>query len=137
MDRAFAVAVMLPLIGCNIFGSDVSRGYKQDSAWNTAATYTTADVRIITQRVHPVLKTPVVCTEPSPDVAKALSTAIQLQAQGGNDAPSTPELEEAAVQRRPLSNRPVAPRRSSVCVMGFSKRAKLSPTAVSGLTLTR
>ena len=86
MDRAFAVAVMLPLIGCNIFGSDVSRGYKQDSAWNTAATYTTADVRIITQRVHPVLKTPVVCTEPSPDVAKALSTAIQLQAQGGNDA---------------------------------------------------
>jgi hypothetical protein len=67
MDRAFAVAVMLPLIGCNIFGSDVSRGYKQDSAWNTAATYTTADVRIITQRVHPVLKTPVVCTEPSPE----------------------------------------------------------------------
>src|SRR5262249_55673845 len=66
------------------FNSDASQGYAQNGLWTTPAAYTTADVRIITQRTHPVLGTPVICTEPSPDVAKALSTAIQLQAQGGN-----------------------------------------------------
>jgi hypothetical protein len=33
--------------------------------------------------MHPVTQEPVVCTEPSPDVAKALSTASQITAKGG------------------------------------------------------
>lgn len=84
----YILVIILPLFlaGCNVFSSDVSRGYQQNGSWTTAATYTTADVRIITERKHPVLGNTVVCTEPSPDVAKALTTALQLQANGGNGA---------------------------------------------------
>lgn len=71
---------LLPIAGCN---SAVD--YKENSGWNTAATYTAADTRIVTQRPHPLFNgRQVICTEPSPDVAKALSTARQLTASGGN-----------------------------------------------------
>jgi hypothetical protein len=70
------------LAGCNVFQNDVQRGYQQNSQWNTAAVYTGANIRMVSERVHPLSGTPVVCTEPSPDVAAALSTALQVSAQG-------------------------------------------------------
>jgi hypothetical protein len=77
----FAVSI---LAGCSILEDEVARGYAQNYPFTTGAAFTTADIRIISQRMHPVTQTPVVCTEPSPDVAKALSAAAQLSAQGGN-----------------------------------------------------
>ena len=54
-------------------------------SWSlTPATFTTADVRMITQRNRQGSPNPIICTEPSPDVAKALSTAAQLTGSGGN-----------------------------------------------------
>jgi hypothetical protein len=79
------------LTGCATFEDDVQRGYQQTNGWATptpakmSTTYTTADVRIIYQRQHPLDPSrQVVCTEPSPDVAKALSTAFSTNAAGGN-----------------------------------------------------
>jgi hypothetical protein len=77
----FAVSV---LAGCSILEDEVARGYAQNNWFATGTAFTTADIRIISQRVHPLTQRPVVCTEPSPDVAKALSAAAQLSAQGGN-----------------------------------------------------
>lgn len=55
----------------------------------TPALLTTADLRIVTERPHPLdSNRRIVCTEPPPDVAKALSTAMSLSASGG--APSGP-----------------------------------------------
>jgi hypothetical protein len=48
------------------------------------AAFTGGDLRMITLRDHPVLKIPIVCTEPSPDEAKAFSSAVQANASGGN-----------------------------------------------------
>jgi outer membrane protein OmpA-like peptidoglycan-associated protein len=48
--------------------------------------FTTGEIRMITERRHPVLGNPVTCTEPSPDVAKALSTLAQMGLSGGNGA---------------------------------------------------
>jgi hypothetical protein len=75
---------VLVLAGCSILEDEVARGYAQNYRFTTGAAFTTADIRVISQRVHPVTQMPVVCTEPSPDVAKALSAAAQLSAQGGN-----------------------------------------------------
>jgi hypothetical protein len=51
----------------------------------TSALYTSADVRVVTERPHPTLYgRTIICTEPSPDVAKALSTAIQLSGKGAS-----------------------------------------------------
>jgi hypothetical protein len=80
-----SLATML-LCGCNVLDTDVQRGYAQNSRWHTGTAFTTADVRTITQRTHPLLNNDVVCTEPSPDVAKALSTVLSANAQGGNGA---------------------------------------------------
>jgi hypothetical protein len=84
----FAVLV---LAGCTIFEDEVQRGYAQNYRFTTAAAFTTADIRVISERVHPVTQRTVICTEPSPDVAKALSAAAQLSAQGG-DAATTGSL---------------------------------------------
>jgi hypothetical protein len=73
----------LVLAGCSILEDDVARGYAQ--SWSlTPATFTTADVRMITQRYRPGSPNPIICTEPSPDVAKALSAAAQASGSGGN-----------------------------------------------------
>ena len=70
---AFAALV---LAGCSFLEDDVARGFAQ--SWSlTPATFTTADVRMITQRNRHGSPNPIICTEPSPDVAKALSTAAQ------------------------------------------------------------
>ena len=72
------------LAGCSILEDEVARGYAQNYRFSTGAVFTTADIRVISERVHPVTGRTVICTEPSPDVAKALSAAAQLSAQGGN-----------------------------------------------------
>jgi hypothetical protein len=73
----------LVLAGCSILEDDVARGFAQ--SWSlTPVTFTTADVRMITQRNRQGSPNPIICTEPSPDVAKALSAAAQLTGSGGN-----------------------------------------------------
>ena len=78
----------LPLCGCNAFQNAAQGSLTQNAQWTTGAAFTTADVRMISQRTHPVFGNPIICTEPSPDVAKALSTAVSLTAQGGDGAAS-------------------------------------------------
>jgi len=77
---------LMPGLGALLVaGCSSAVDYRENRDWNTAAAYTTADTRIVTQRPHPMLpRRQVICTEPSPDVAKALSTARQLTASGGN-----------------------------------------------------
>jgi hypothetical protein len=69
---------------CSVFENDARHGIAQGKGYSTPTSYTTADIRIITERVHPVLKNTIVCAEPSPDVAKALSTAAGITASGGS-----------------------------------------------------
>lgn len=85
-NAVMAVAVALSAAGCSILEDDVNRGFAQRDAL-TSATFTTADIRVITQRNRPVgngYGGPVSCTEPTPDVAKALSAAAQLTASVNN-----------------------------------------------------
>jgi hypothetical protein len=63
------------IAGCSILEDEVDRGYAQRRTL-TPVTFTTADVRVITQRSREGY--PIICTEPSPDVAKALSAAAQV-----------------------------------------------------------
>jgi hypothetical protein len=74
------------LCGCSEFQTEVNKEYVEKGDWVSGEprAYTTADVRLIARRNHPVTNQPVVCTEPTPDVAKALSAATQLSLQGGN-----------------------------------------------------
>jgi hypothetical protein len=66
------------------FDNEASRGTITRGDWrDQPRIYTSADVRIVMKRKHPVTGQWVVCTEPSPDVAKALSTASQVALQGG------------------------------------------------------
>ena len=65
------------------------------SVGSTPALLTTADLRIVTERVRPVgpgqdpaLGQRVFCAEPSPDVAKALSTAMQISGNLQGRAPT-------------------------------------------------
>jgi hypothetical protein len=85
----FTMWVLAPLIlaGCVNFEDESQRGFTRVGL-TTPAAFTTADVRIITEREHPILHNKVICTEPSPDVAKALSTAFSLSGQGGNGTAS-------------------------------------------------
>ncbi len=89
--------LMLALLsGCSVMETEAERGYSQNGLWHqTGAVYTTADVRMVTERQHPVLNQWVVCTEPSPDVAKALATALELSAKsqtvGGSLSASSSE----------------------------------------------
>jgi hypothetical protein len=79
------------MAGCTIIEDEVQRGFAQNYRFTTPTAYTTADIRMISERVHPVTGRKVICTEPSPDVAKALSAAAQLSAKGG-DAATTGSL---------------------------------------------
>jgi hypothetical protein len=70
----------LSLAGCSILEDDVGRGYAQRDTL-TAATFTTADIRLVTTRQRHGSPDPIICTEPSPDVAKALSAAAAASVQ--------------------------------------------------------
>jgi hypothetical protein len=78
---AWVVAVSCLATACSILEDDVEKGYAQ-SGLLAPATFTTADVRMITQR--PRTGEIVVCTEPSPDVAKALSAAAEAIGSAAN-----------------------------------------------------
>ena len=73
------------LAGCSVFNTEVTRQYAESPAWKaksqeTPTLYTTADIRIVTKRTHPVLGNDVLCTEPSPDVSKALTAVTKVNA---------------------------------------------------------
>ena len=72
MRYAALVLAVLVLSGCAVYEDEAERSYTRDTL-GIQKVFTTADVRIITEREHPVTGKPVVCTEPSPDVAKAVS----------------------------------------------------------------
>lgn len=100
---ALALAALFLTGGCSILEDEVNRGFAQRETL-TSATFTTADVRVITQRNRPFPNgyvSSISCTEPSPDVAKALSAATQLSgsiankgsvAAGGATAEAVAEL---------------------------------------------
>jgi len=83
------VLAVLALAGCSVLEDESERGYTHDTLATNAA-FTTADLRVITERQHPVTHQTVVCTEPSPDVAKAVSAAFAAtaQASGGTGSGS-------------------------------------------------
>jgi hypothetical protein len=89
MRYAALLLVALALTSCSTYEDESQRAITHDSLGFPAA-FTTADLRIITQRRHPVTGQEVVCTEPSPDVAKAVSAAFSssLQGSGGTGSPS-------------------------------------------------
>jgi hypothetical protein len=75
---------LLPAAGCSLLQSEAVRGHDDTHGWDVPVSFTTADVRIVTKRKHPLLGNDVVCAEPAPDVVKALTQALQASAQGGN-----------------------------------------------------
>jgi hypothetical protein len=77
--------IALTTAGCTWFQTDASRGFAERGQWdeNEPRVYTTAEIRVISQRKHPQTGQNVICTEPTPDVAKALSTATQLSLKAG------------------------------------------------------
>jgi hypothetical protein len=79
--------------GCTWFQTDVNRWQTEKGRWSQdePRTYTTAEIRIISERTHPQTGQRVVCTEPSPDVAKALSTVSQLSFKGSSNAGASGE----------------------------------------------
>jgi len=87
----FAIAASALVGGCTWFQNDAKRGYFVEGTFVGARMITSADVRVISQRNHPVTGQVVSCTEPTPDVAKALSTASQISLKGGNKS-ATGEL---------------------------------------------
>ena len=84
MRRAMTLLAVLPLCGCSVFLTKSQQSHDTNVRWKTGATYTGADVRIITERKHPVTGQTVICTEPAPDVAKAYADAFQAAANGSN-----------------------------------------------------
>ena len=88
MRCAAILLAALSLTACNTFEDDAQRAHSRTTAFTFPASFTTSDVRIITERPHPITHQPVVCTEPSPDVAKAISTAFALSGQGTNGTAS-------------------------------------------------
>ena len=87
MRYAAILFAALTLAGCRYFEDDGQYGYSR-TGLTVRSAFTTADERIITERENPVTHQPVVCTEPSPDVAKAISTAFALSGQGGDGSAS-------------------------------------------------
>jgi hypothetical protein len=75
------LAIWSLVAGCSILEDEVGRGYAQRESL-TGATFTTADIRVITQRDRSGHN--IICTEPSPDVAKALSAAAEASGSAAN-----------------------------------------------------
>jgi hypothetical protein len=57
--------------------TDSQHAHDQTRNWTVPVAFTTGDIRIVTERWHSVTRTQVVCAEPSPDIAKAVATAIE------------------------------------------------------------
>ena len=86
LRHALLTTAALSVCGCSVFDTETQRSYSADRDWRVPAAFTTADVRVVTQRQHPLLHNDVLCTEPSPDVAKALTSSGSLAGSGGNGA---------------------------------------------------
>jgi hypothetical protein len=81
-NRLAALAVAFGLVACQRTTDTFNQPAQVGS---TAMLLTTADLRTISERPHPLNDgRNIICTEPPPDVAKALSTALALSASGGN-----------------------------------------------------
>src|SRR5438445_350831 len=81
MRYLMSIVAAYLVAGCSILENDVERGYERSTLGPYPATYTTADIRMVTVRPHPSKPgLQVECAEPSPDVAKALASAVQLSA---------------------------------------------------------
>ena len=73
------------LSGCGVLANQAAAGHDDRRLQAGVTTYTTAEVRTITRRAPLRTGQPeVVCTEPTPDVAMALSTAFQASAKGNS-----------------------------------------------------
>lgn len=88
MCAVCAGLICMALNGCQMFENEARQGVYERGDWGSSEprTYTTADVRMVISRKHPVTNQEVTCTEPSPDVAKALSVATNLTLKGGSGA---------------------------------------------------
>lgn len=76
------VSVVFALVACQ---SKTETYHEPVMVGSTHMLLTTADLRTVAERPHPMGdKRTIICTEPPPDVAKALSTALALSASGGN-----------------------------------------------------
>jgi hypothetical protein len=89
--KTVVIAILASLLaGCAMFDENkAARDYSivgDATGSNPGIIFTTADVRFVMRRRNPINHKMVTCTEPSPDVAAALSTATQLALQGGNKA---------------------------------------------------
>lgn len=77
--RLLCLTALLSLSGCTLV-NEATHGHDDVGTWKGSTSFTSADVRTITRRARPGSGAEVVCTEPTPDVAKALSTALQATA---------------------------------------------------------
>jgi hypothetical protein len=76
---------LVALGGCRNLDTEVKQSILEKGSFDSEEprVYTTGDVRIVVRRHHPLTNQWVSCTEPSPDIAKALSSASELSAKGG------------------------------------------------------
>lgn len=88
------LAATLGASGCAWLDTNVQRGYEEKGHWDDdqPRVYTTADIRMVMRRRHPETNQEVICTEPTPDVAKALSTASSLNFKGSSNAGASGEV---------------------------------------------
>lgn len=84
-EYGFVLAGLL-LGGCSSLQSEVDNAYSQNPAWTVATTVTTADVRLVTTRKHPLLHNEVLCSEPSPDIGKAVGVSFSASVKAANSA---------------------------------------------------
>ena len=86
MRTAAIVLATTMLAGCQVFDTEANQSYSSTGHWQTPATFTTANIRMITQRNNPVTGRPTICTEPVPDVATAQAIQAAGNLSAGNGA---------------------------------------------------
>ena len=69
------------LCSCNTFSTEVQRNYQEGTGWTLPIVFTTADVRVITERPHPLLQKPVM-RRCRPLSGQALSSAAAVRRKG-------------------------------------------------------
>lgn len=88
MKRLLAATALSCMAGCTVFQNHARREVSLIGSIGTDTNVlaTTADVRLVTERTRAGSggTISVLCTEPSPDVAKAISAAGSFSANGGN-----------------------------------------------------
>lgn len=72
------------LCACSTLQTEAQGAHSETGGWNVATSFSTGDVRMVTAREHPVLHNQVVCSEPSPDIGKAVSASFGANVQASN-----------------------------------------------------